>query len=327
MKISVSAQYNPKTDNPIYWFLDTETQLIEFLTIPEEDSDSLFKVKGLTEPEIRVALTENKGITRLEGIDWIEQYDVLTKQMIPVAAVRMKSAKDVKNYRLEIANEANIKREYRHSFDRGWYFGMPYTDDFKEIKTTIDPKYYDMLKNYPDDLVDRMLQWTLTPIPNVTRMAFDIETLSDGHVVSDPTDALYPIISSAFDYSDDRPGIVYVIKANVRSFKNKMNRNQMLMEFIKQDKIKVEFVASEKELILKCFERLTEEGVPLILTFYGTAFDLPYLFNRAKMLNIPHNKIPLNAYINVWRDDKGIVHREWKAFIDNKLHIETMSFA
>lgn len=322
MKISVSAQYNPKTDNPNYLFLNTETQLIETLVIPEEDSDSLFKVKGLTEQEIRVALMENKGIKELEGIDWIEQYDVLTKKMIPVAVVRMKSAKAVKNHRLEIANEANIKREYRHSFDREWYFGMPYNDDFVEIKTPIDPKYYDMLKNYPDDLVDRMLQWTLAPIPNINRVAFDIETLSDGHVIADPTDALYPMIASSFVYSDDRPGVVYVIKANVRAFENKMKRNQMLMEFIKQGKIKIEFVSSEKELVLKCFERLTEEGVPLIVTFYGTAFDLPYLFNRAKMLNIPHNKTPINAYINVWRNDKGVLHREWKAFIDGKLHID-----
>lgn len=322
MKISVSARYNPKTDNPIYWFLNTETQLIETLVIPEEDSDSLFKVKGLTEQEINVALIENKGIKELEGIDWIEQYDVLTKKMIPVAVVRMKSAKGVRDHRLEIANEANIKREYRHSFDRGWYFGMPYNDDFIEIKTPIDPKYYDMLKDYPDDLVGQVLQWALTPIPHIVRTAFDIETLSDGHVVPDPTDALYPMISTAFDYSDDRPGIVYVVKASVRAFKSKMKRNQMLMEFIKQGKLKVELVNSEKELVLKCFERLTEEGVPLIVTFYGTAFDLPYLFNRAKMLNIPQDKIPINAYMNVWRDDKGIAHREWKAFIDNKLHID-----
>ena len=335
-RILVSADYNPATDNPIYWFLNTETQLIETLIIPEEDSDSLFKVKMMeheselvgdrtfeeyTEHWIRVLL--KKGVEHLEGIDWMDQYDVLTQNMIRVACVRMDSAKAVKNYRFKTANEAKIKREYRHAFDSNWYFGMPYNNEFTEIWHPIAPEIYDQFNEFPTQITERILQWCLSPIPEIKRMAFDIETAGEGWIAPDPLDTPHPIISASFVYNEeDRPGIVFVLKSEARGFKSKLIRNPMLAEAIAQKQVKVEYVNTERELIYKCFERLMESGIPLVVTFYGVEFDLPYLMGRARLLNIPEELIPITGYRRAWKDEQGKWHFEWKMQVAGKIHLD-----
>lgn len=333
-RIPVSADYNPETDNPIYWFLNTETQLIETMVIPKEDSDSLFKVKMITPKEginsTHEEYTENwikymlkDGINHLKGIDWLDQYDVLTQDVIRVARIRMDSAKAVKNYRFKTANEANIKREYRHSFDNKWYFGVPYDHEFKEIMHPIAPEIREQFNDFPPQITNRILQWCLSPIPKINRMAFDIETSGKGRIAPDPLDTPYPIISAAFSYKEiDKPAIVFVLKSEARGFKSKMVRNVMLAEAIAQKQVKVVYVNTERELIYKCFERLVEQGIPLVVTFYGVEFDLPYLLGRALLLNIPEELIPINGYRRAWKDDKDKWHFEWKVRIKGKVHLD-----
>lgn len=332
-RIQISAEYNPKTDNPIYWFLNTETQLIEKLVIPEEDSDSLFKVRMMV-PEGEITSTHEEytehwikhmlkgGVKHLEGIDWINQYDVLTQSIVRVARVRMDSAKAVKAYRFKTANEANIIREYRHAYDNKWYFGMPYNHEFHEMWHPIPPEIHDQFLDFPPKITERILQWCLSPIPEINRMAFDIETSGEGWIAPDPLDTPYPIISAAFTYSDERLGIVYVLKSEARGFNGKLQRNIMLAEAIAQGIVKIKYVNTERELIYKCFERLIEQGIPLVVTFYGDEFDLPYLMGRALLLNIPDELIPVTGYRRAWKDDKDKWHFEWKMRIADKLHLD-----
>lgn len=314
--VLVGHEYNKKTDNPIYWFIDLDKQVIVKHYIPKSDSDSCFKQKGLTEAEIRSTIKAKGGKDIIKGIDWITQYDVLTKQEITVARVRLKSAKLVGKYRLETSNEANIKREYRHSFDKTWLYGLNYDSKFKRIIIPINTKYEKILKDHDKLIRDRMLQWTFTPLPKIKRMALDIETLSHGKVKPDVKEAQEPVISCAFAYSDNHPGEVIVLSANARGLKYKGKSIPMLTEWIKGGLLKVIIVHSEYELLEHVFQRIRTPGYPLISTFYGLGFDMPYLRNRALVLGFPEHKIPIKGYLPKFS------RHEWTIEVENKIHLD-----
>jgi len=326
VKVQVSAKYNKYTDNPDYWFLDTISQEIDKLIIPRSDSDSCFKQKGMTDQEILQAIKSNKGAGTVLGIDHIKQYDLLQKQEIDVARVRMKSARAVGKYRLVTSNEGNIKRIYRHAFDKGWLYGMPYNNLYKPLTIPVDPKWTNKFSHHDPDLRSRLLQWTFAPLPTIKRMAIDIETLSRGDVIPDVREALEPIISCAVVYSDDRPAAVFVLKAKVRAFNNKVKRNQSLAEQIQQGNIKVKMCDSEGELLEHVFQRMGEQGYPLICTYWGREFDLPYLYNRAKQLNFQDREIPFRAWLSIRastrKGGKSKTYREWKINFNDKLHLD-----
>jgi len=326
VKVLIEAEYNKQTDNPTYWFLDTVNQDIEKLIIPSTDASSCFKQKGMTEQEIRQAIKINKGEASIEGIDFITQYDLLQKKEVEVARVRMKNARAVGKFRLKTSNEGGIKRVYRHAFDRGWYYGMPYNNRFAPITIPTDSKWDKQFQEHDADLRSRLLQWTFAPIPNIKRMAVDIEVQGRGNVIPDVHEALEPIISCAFAYSDDRPGVVFVLKSAVRDIDNNHKRNQMLAEQIQQGVLQVKMCDSEGELLEHVFQRMGEQGYPLILTYYGREFDLPYLYNRAKQLNFRDNEIPFSTWLQVRvskkKDGKSVTFRECRIKFKNKLHLD-----
>ena len=314
--VLVGHKYNPKTDNPIYWFIDLDKQVMVKHYIPKSDSDSCFKQKGLTEAEIRNTIEAKGGRDIIKGIDWITQYDLLSKKEVTVARVRFKSAKLVGKYRLETSNEANIKREYRHSFDKTWLYGLNYDSKFKRIITPINTKYEKILRDHDKLIRDRMLQWTFTPLPKIKRMALDIETLSHGKVKPDVKEAPEPVISCAFAYSDNQPGEVVVLSASARGLKYKAKSMPMLTEWIKGGLLKVIIVNSEHELLEHVFQRIRRPGYPLISTFYGLGFDMPYLRNRALALGFPEHEIPIKGYLPKFS------RHEWTIEIENKIHLD-----
>lgn len=291
----MSAEYEPRTDNPRYWFLDPITQIITKHSVPVGDLDSCFKQKGMTDEQIFAAVKAKGGKGVIVGIDHIEQYDIIQKKEIPVSRVRMSTAKAVGSYRTETANEGKIRKWYRHSFDKRWYFGMPHNEDGSLFKTRIRQEYYDMLEGHDKTMMEQILQWSFTPIPPLKRMNIDIEVLTHGHVVPDEMLAQEPVISVSVMYSD-KPAEVFVLSSNVRKYPKSVTENQMLIEWLRAGRLKVIMCESESELLEHVFQRIVQPGYPLITTFWGTAFDLPYLMNRAKVLKISEHKIPIDGY-------------------------------
>ncbi len=77
----------------------------------------------------------------------------------------------------------------------------------------------------------------------------------------------------------------------------------------------LELFDDEAGLLMRCFEIM--EDYPIVVSFNGDDFDLPYLKNRAEKLNIPRNKIP----INIGRDGATLrkgVHLDLYRFFNNK---------
>ncbi|MDW8083579.1 MAG: DNA-directed DNA polymerase I [Candidatus Caldarchaeum sp.] len=77
----------------------------------------------------------------------------------------------------------------------------------------------------------------------------------------------------------------------------------------------IEVFDDESALLLRCFDIL--ESYPIVVTFNGDDFDLPYLRNRAEKLGIPKSKIP----ITIGRDGASLrhgIHLDLYRFFNNK---------
>ena len=108
------------------------------------------------------------------------------------------------------------------------------------------------------------------PVPKIPRLAFDIECKTEEGIFPNPSRADQEITAIGYSTTDGKRTV------NIKS------------------KTKVEGATifnSEKELIENFFEIITE--YPIIVTFNGDNFDLPYLYNRARKLGIAY--IPLKT--------------------------------
>jgi len=116
------------------------------------------------------------------------------------------------------------------------------------------------------------------PIPEIKRMAFDIE-IETTDKLPEPTVADQRITAISFCASDG------LKKCFV------LNRQEIPRGDVDKDKeYELVWYDSEKELIEASFELI--ENYPVILTYNGDMFDMPYMYNRALRLGIEN--IPLH---------------------------------
>lgn len=188
--------------------------------------------------------------------------------------------------------EADIKYHENYLFDLGlipgafyqrtgnnlifYEFPMPKKVDqylvnlFKSasIKNGLDSNEYDKF----------LLKWSRLlnqPIPNIKRISIDIEV--DAEIGRMPTARDHDKVISAVGLSaSDSFRKVFVLKKNNNIDYSKLDSTAVLCD-------------TEKDLLLKVFEIV--QKYPIVLTFNGDDFDLPYLYARAQDPSIdPINK-------------------------------------
>lgn len=107
------------------------------------------------------------------------------------------------------------------------------------------------------------------PIPYMKRLAIDIEVESEEGRIPNPRDHDKKIIAIGMAGSD---GFKKVYVLNYGDYDDKNQNNKMIPE--------VMVFENEKDLISEAFKII--ESYPIILTFNGDDFDLPYLYTRAQ---------------------------------------------
>jgi len=138
-----------------------------------------------------------------------------------------------------------------------------------------DPKQF-------DEHVSRWANLLNQPIPKIKRMSLDIEVESDLNRIPDPKVAEKKITAVGFEGSDGLKQIFVLRKNGVEEGVN---------ELLPGVKIIFYDATKEKEMILDTFELMKK--YPLLITYNGDGFDLPYLYNRAGRLGIDRQKNPL----------------------------------
>jgi DNA polymerase I len=200
------------------------------------------------------------------------------------------------------AYEADIKYYENYIYDKQLQMGTYYSvksGRLESVPFSPGSSALDALKKSTEDanplLAEYIQSWALLltqPQPNFKRAALDIEVYSpEENRLPDAERAEYPVISAALVGSDGRK-TVYVLE------RSEVDRGDWRLP----EGVQVRMFRSEGELILSLFEAMLD--YPILATFNGDQFDLPYLYNRALKMDIQKEAIP----ISMGRDSASVKH-------------------
>ena len=282
--------YNPDDSQIYFWseyFIDNNTKKHQPYCYVKEIYADQVKLVVDKEPH-RFKLEEVKKQDDIEDKE-INVFKIMAPDPLSIGGTESSFREKVTSW------EADIKYHESYLFDCGlipgafysrtgnnlifYEFPIPkkvdqYLDNlFKSthLKTDLKSNEYDKF----------LLKWSRLlnqPIPDIKRISLDIEVDSDEGRM--PTARDHDKVISAVGLSaSDGFKKVFVLKKNNDFDPSKLDTT-------------VELCETEKDLLLKVFTLI--QNYPVVLTFNGDDFDLPYLYARAQDPSIdPINKKPI----------------------------------
>ena len=147
-------------------------------------------------------------------------------------------------------------------------------DALRKALDESEPEFHEYIKEWAELLSQ--------PLPRIKRAALDIEVYTERvDRVPDPGKADQRIISVALVGSDDRKKVYVLRRPDLREGERMLRSD-----------VETEVFDSETELLLTLFHDMLE--YPVIVTFNGDDFDMPYIYHRALKLGIPRDAVPIN---------------------------------
>ena len=284
--------------------LDPETQKVRYYYDKTLHKPYCFSKKSPAE------LAYLKKRDDVEDIVVEQKWDPLTDTTIQVSKIITKdplavgghpSEKSIRN--IETCYEADIKYYENYLYDLGLIPGTFVKVDngsVKEIQSEFSEEMQNALKeamqesdDYLRKYIEEFASLLSQPFPEIKRAAIDIEVLTEvENRLPDAEKATQPIISISLAGSDGKK-VVYAIRRNDVDLGNAPDMPK---------DVEIKFFDDEKQMLLEFFKEIT--NYPIIITFNGDSFDMPYLYHRALNLKIPKEAIP----IVLGREIASIVH-------------------
>jgi len=319
----VSVVYDGRNRRAVLKLLDISAQKIVLL--PDRSGHTPYCLSDLIPEEVR----KIDGIVKHPGFDGIEtvrKHDPLTDRDVQMSAIHAKDPLSIGGRPtgsirelLPKAWESDIRYELNYIYDLGLYPGATYSldDDFPPRRKSFDtPKQLldmmqDKLKEKDDEYVDAIRSWMellSQPIPEMHIVALDIEVLASSRTrIPDPEVADEVVVCAALLGSDGQNRF-FILK-----------RPGMKQEDLALEKdgspIKADYFDDEVQLLRAIFEVLW--SYPFVVTFNGDGFDLVYLYNRARKLNIGPDQIPV-VLGRDYADLKEGIHIDLYKFLFNR---------
>jgi len=296
----ISAAY--RNQKAILKFYDPESERIFLWT--DMTGHKPYCYTKLIPEDIPNEISERDDVIEIKQIELL---DVLQDKPITVSKILVKDPlaiggtqtnKSIRN--LIDAWESDIKYYESYLYDNSLIVGKYYKIENNvvipydlEISDETKLSLKDMLldkqsdTNLPDtkqfdEHVSRWANLLNQPIPKIKRMSLDIEVESEIGRIPDPKVAEKKITAVGFEGSDGLKQIFVLRRNGVEEGVN---------ELLPSVKITFYDETKEKEMILDTFELMKK--YPLLITYNGDGFDLPYLYNRAGRLGIDRQKNPL----------------------------------
>ena len=255
----------------------------------------------------RKKLVDYEGFKKFEEI---KRFELLTDKEIPITKIYGNTPIDIGGSGLNIKNilaenekkawEADIRYHLNYILDRQLIPGLIYNInsgklekiDFKESSEETKKLTSELRTLFKDEkpemqeFSEKFIDIFLTPIPDVKRLALDIEVRVGEHDyrIPDPRLANKEIISISFVASDGLK-LVYILEREGFTF------DKLHKDF--PNDAQLYFFKSEKELLTESFRLMWE--YPVIITFNGDNFDLNYMFHRAEKLKIDKDLNPIHV--------------------------------
>ncbi|TFG08859.1 DNA-directed DNA polymerase I [Candidatus Thorarchaeota archaeon] len=212
--------------------------------------------------------------------------------------------------------EANIRYRNTYTYDREIVAGLMYKIENGSLipcPPKLDQETLDEFKETldPDEGLDRIIStyapMFFTEVPDVKRLALDIEVYTPvKNRIPDAATAPYPV--TAVGLSDNEGfNKCFVLE------RQGVDMGEKGPDY--PEELEIVFYADERDMILEVFKLVDQ--YPILLTFVGDAFDLNYLYHRAKKLGIDvHSQCPIYLGREVALLKRGI-HVDMYRFLKN----------
>ena len=255
----------------------------------------------------------NKNLTDYEGFkrfEEVKRFDLLKDKEIEIVKIYGRTPTNIGGSGINIRNiltenekkawEADIRYHLNYIFDTQLIPGLIYSVEDGKIKKIDFQKSDETSKEMANELrllfkeeapemqefSEKFLDIFITPIPDVKRMAMDIEVKvgERDYQIPDPRLAKQDVISISFVATDGLK-VVYMLE------KEEYSLDKLYKDFPSDAKIVL--FKSEKDLLTETFRLMWE--YPVVITFNGDNFDLNYLFHRAEKLKIDKDLNPIHV--------------------------------
>ncbi len=271
--------YDPVGDVVYYWYDNTNHK-------PYLVTDSTPEKIVEKYPEV----LKHPGFSHM---DLEEKYDALHDKRIVVTKIYAKDPLTIgggkKSLRDMLKNSWESRIKYHHSylFDRDIIPGMWYKSNgsgLTPVEISIPPEVKSTLssvfKPEHSKVAEGWIPLFQAPLPHIKRLAIDVEvyTPHEGKI-PDPRDAEFEVISVALVGSDGLRRVLI------------LRRPHMEIDSRYQPDYEMLFFDDEYDLLREVFKTIVQ--YPVVVTFNGDNFDLPYLYNRALALGMSREEIPI----------------------------------
>ena len=302
----ISATYDNKTKLAVLKFYNPETQKIILVHDQTQHKPYCYSKLNLDELGFIAERTDVIEIKDVKKNDLLKDKKTTLSKIIVTDPLAIGGTTTDKSIRNVIETwESDIKYYENYLYDNSLIVGRFYRiqdskiilhnqDIPKEIKESlktllwdkisdekmVDPKRFEQ---YVSDWADLLNQ----PIPKIKRASIDIEVEAEVGRIPDPKLAEKKVTAIGFSGTDGFKRI-FVLKNyndNNPNHNDATARDDLGFEPQFYDK------TDEKQMIQDAFELIQE--IPVILTYNGDDFDLPYLYNRAERLGIQNKDNPL----------------------------------
>jgi DNA polymerase I len=295
--------YDPINHSIYFWHDCSEHHPYCFSNIPIEDLKKNTKI------------TNHKGFL---GMETAKKRDLLKDKSIKMTKIIAKDPLAIGGKTgairelLPTAWEANIPYHKCYIADLELTPGLPYEVSDEQLNRAanvpveIKEEIIRLFEDEPDEvkeLLEENVPLFLSPIPDIKRVAIDIEVISPfADAIPRPERADHPVGCVSVVASDGQKRILLLERKDVEIGDAKDNLED----------VSIQYFTKEKELLQELFQVFNE--YPVILTYNGDKFDMPYLYYRAlNHLGFRRDEIPM------------IIRKDFVALVKN-IHVDLYRF-
>ncbi|MCW4016268.1 MAG: DNA-directed DNA polymerase I [Candidatus Bathyarchaeota archaeon] len=317
--------YEPVSQRIYFWDDNTKHQPYCLTSLPPEELEKLSRVTGHTgfdhfetvnkfDPLLDKNVTVTKVVTK-DPLAVGGRQSGCMRDIIPDDYQKLTGIQEPPK-----VWESYIRYYQSYIYDRNLALGMLY----KIQKGNLVPVQQKAAKGnvekilslFPDagkEFLQSVEMWARlleAPAPEFLRVGLDIEVSSPVATrVPDPQKADNPVVCVAMFGSDQKKQLFILKRDGIDKGDKKLPSDAV-----------VKYFDDEKKLLQKLFEALRE--YPFILTFNGDDFDLPYLYNRAKIhFNFEKSQIPIEVGRRTCSFSHGIHIDLYKFFFNRSIQI------
>jgi len=298
----ISANYNNQQKAVVLKFYDPTSHKIILWTDKTGHKPYCFSKMSPAELDFLSERSDVISIKEVTKIDPLEDKTITVSKILvsdPLAIGGTQTDKSIRN--IVEAWEADIKYYENYLYDNSLIVGKYYKIendkltpyDFKisdETRLSLKSMLWDKLGdlNIPDheQFMRNVSDWAdllNQPVPKLRRISLDIEVESEEkNRLPDAKTAVGKVTAVGFE-SSDKLKQVFVLRRNDISEGTNDLAPDIKVRFYDED--------NEKGMIEDVFNLIKD--YPLLITYNGDGFDLPYLYNRAEKLGIDKNTNPL----------------------------------